>query len=144
MVVTDLHNFASPMLRYDIGDYAEVGGPCTCGRTLPTLRRILGRKRNLLMKADGTRFLPRAGFETFHEIAPIQQYQVVQHALDDIEFKLVAVDPLTPAQEEAFADTLRKALQFEGRIRVVQSREYLPDSIAGKYEDFICKLDTAG
>ena len=105
------------------------------------MRRILGRKRNLLMKADGSRFLPRAGFETFHEIAPIQQYQVVQHALDDIEFKLVAVEPLTPAQEEAFADTLRKALQFEGRIRVVQSREYLPDSIAGKYEDFICKLD---
>ena len=144
VVVTDLHNFASPMLRYDIGDYAEVGGPCTCGRTLPTLRRILGRKRNLLMKADGSRFLPRAGFETFHKIAPIQQYQVVQHALDDVEFKLVAVEPLTPAQEEAFADTLRKALQFEGRIRVVQSREYLPDSIAGKYEDFICKLDTAG
>ena len=81
------------------------------------MRRILGRKRNLLMKADGSRFLPRAGFETFHKIAPIQQYQVVQHALDDVEFKLVAVDPLTPAQEEAFADTLRKALQFEARIR---------------------------
>ena len=143
IVVTDLHNFASPLFRYDIGDYAEVGGPCRCGRTLPTLRRVLGRKRNLLMKADGTRFLPRAGFETFHEIAPIQQYQVIQHALDDIEFKLVTVDPLTPGQELAFADTLRKALEYEGRIRVVQSREYLPDSVAGKYEDFICKLDTA-
>ena len=66
VVLTDLHNFASPLIRYDIGDYAEVGGPCSCGRTLPTLRRVLGRKRNLLMKADGTRFLPRAGFETFH------------------------------------------------------------------------------
>ena len=141
VVVTDLHNFASPLFRYDIGDYAEVGGPCRCGRTLPTFRRVVGRKRNLLMKADGTRFLPRAGFETFHQIAPIQQYQVIQHALDDIEFKLVAIDPLTPAQEQAFADTLRKALEFEGRIRVEQSRERLPDSLAGKYEDFICKLD---
>src|SRR4030095_11467714 len=90
VVVTDLHNFAAPLFRYDIGDYAEVGGPCSSGRTLPTFRRVLGRRRNLLMKADGSRFLPRAGFETFDQVAPIQQYQVIQHALDDIEFKLVA------------------------------------------------------
>jgi hypothetical protein len=66
---------------------------------------------------------------------------VIQHALDDIEFKLVAVVPLTPAEEQAFADTLRKALQFEGRIRVEQSRDRLPNSVAGKFEDFVCKVD---
>src|SRR6185312_15465562 len=35
VVVTTLHNFAMPLLRYDIGDYAEVGAPCRCGRNLP-------------------------------------------------------------------------------------------------------------
>jgi phenylacetate-CoA ligase len=144
IVVTDLHNFAAPLFRYELGDYAEVGGPCRCGRTLPTFRRVLGRRRNLLMKADGSRFLPRAGFETFDEIAAIQQYQVIQHALDDIEFKLVSADALSPAQVEALAATLRRALAgFEGVIRVEQSRDRLPDSRAGKYEDFICKLDAA-
>ena len=39
------------------------------------------------------------------------------------------------------AATLREALLFAGRIRVVQSRERLPDSLAGKFEDFVCKLD---
>ncbi len=141
VVVTDLHNFAAPLLRYDIGDYAEVGGVCACGRTLPTFRHVLGRKRNLLVKADGSRFLPRAGFETFDQIAPIQQYQVIQHALDDIEFKLVSAAELSQAQEDALADTLRTALGFAGRIRVAQSRVRLPDSIAGKYEDFVCKID---
>ena len=66
------------------------------------------------MKVDGSRFLPRAGFETFDEIAPIQQYQVIQHALDDIEFKLVSAEPLSPAQEDALAATLRKALGVRG------------------------------
>jgi phenylacetate-CoA ligase len=143
VVVTDLHNFASPLVRYDIGDYAEVGPPCPCGRTLPTLRRVLGRKRNLLMKADGSRFLPRAGFESFAAIAPVQQYQVVQHARDDIEFRIVSAEPLTPAQEGALAAVLREALGFPGAIRVAQSRERLPGSIAGKFEDFICRLDGA-
>ncbi len=144
VVVTDLHNFAAPLFRYELGDYAEVGGACRCGRTLPTLRRVLGRRRNLLMRADGSRFLPRAGFESFDEIAAIQQYQVIQHALDDIEFKLVSAEALSPAQVEALAATLREALAgFTGRIRVAQSRDRLPDSRAGKYEDFICKLDGA-
>ena len=39
LVVTRLHHFATPLLRYDIGDYAEVGDACPCGRGLPVLRR---------------------------------------------------------------------------------------------------------
>ena len=31
VIVTDLHNFATPLMRYDIGDYAEVAAPCLCG-----------------------------------------------------------------------------------------------------------------
>ncbi len=143
VVITDLHNFASPIVRYDIGDYAEVGGPCPCGRTLPTLRRVLGRRRNLFLKADGSRFLPRAGFESFAAIAPVQQYQVVQHAHDDIEFKLVTAQPLSAAQEAAFSAVLREALGLAAAIRVTQSRERLPGSVAGKFEDFVCRLEEA-
>jgi phenylacetate-CoA ligase len=43
VVVTTLQNFAMPLVRYDIGDLAEVGDPCPCGRGLPVLRRIAGR-----------------------------------------------------------------------------------------------------
>ena len=49
VVVTALHNFAMPLLRYDIGDFAEVGEACPTGRGLPVLTRILGRERNMLV-----------------------------------------------------------------------------------------------
>ncbi len=45
VVVTPLHNFAMPLVRYVQGDYAEAGGRCDCGRGLPVLSRILGRVR---------------------------------------------------------------------------------------------------
>ena len=32
VVVTPLRNFATPFLRYDIGNYAEEGAPCPCCR----------------------------------------------------------------------------------------------------------------
>ncbi len=40
IVATPLHNFAMPLLRYAVGDFAEVGPPCPCGRGLPVVRRI--------------------------------------------------------------------------------------------------------
>jgi phenylacetate-CoA ligase len=41
IVVTTLRNYQTPLIRYDTGDFAEVGEPCSCGRTLPALTRIL-------------------------------------------------------------------------------------------------------
>ncbi len=60
VVATPLHNVAMPLLRYDLGDYAEVGAEvgaeggtdagdaCRCGRGLAVVRRILGRRQNML------------------------------------------------------------------------------------------------
>ena len=43
IVITTLQNFAMPLIRYDIGDLAELGAPCPCGRGLPVIRRFAGR-----------------------------------------------------------------------------------------------------
>lgn len=40
VVVTPLHNFAMPLLRYDTGLTAAFGPPCGCGRTLPVLEDL--------------------------------------------------------------------------------------------------------
>ncbi len=53
VVATDLHNFALPLVRYEVGDYAEVGAACPCGRGLPVLSRIMGRQRNMLTLPSG-------------------------------------------------------------------------------------------
>ncbi|HEX8769709.1 MAG TPA: hypothetical protein VF711_02945, partial [Acidimicrobiales bacterium] len=56
IVITPLHNYATPFLRYDIGDFAQVGSACPCGRTLPVLTRIVGRQRNVWTRPSGERF----------------------------------------------------------------------------------------
>lgn len=43
VLVTSLHNFATPLIRYELGDIAEFGAPCACGRGLPVISRVLGR-----------------------------------------------------------------------------------------------------
>jgi phenylacetate-CoA ligase len=138
VIVTDLHNFATSLVRYDIGDYAEVAGPCPCGRGLPALRRILGRERNLVAMPDGTRHWPLVGFHAFRDVAPVLQYQLVQHDSQNIEMRLVVERGLTSAEEGSLRDIVVGALACPFTIRFTYLSGNIPRGPGGKFEEFIC------
>ncbi len=140
VVVSDLHNLASPMIRYDLGDHAEVGGPCPCGRGLPTLKRILGRTRNLLRRPDGVSHWPHTGYRDFVKVVPVRQYQLVQKTLHDIEVRLVTDSELSPEQIAAIKPHILAALGYPFTLTFVQSRERLPLGRNGKFEEFMSLL----
>jgi phenylacetate-CoA ligase len=137
VVITDLHNFAQPLIRYEIGDYAEAGAPCSCGRGLPTLRRIVGRSRNLLMLKGGRRILPNFRIRQWPSIAPISQAQIVQKSVEHIEVRAVCHRDLSAEEESRLSEYIRGTLGIPLRITFVYLNEILRPS-SGKIEDFIC------
>ncbi|KPC54401.1 phenylacetate--CoA ligase family protein [Amantichitinum ursilacus] len=139
VVVTDLHNYAIPLLRYDIGDYASVGPACPCGRAHKTLSAIAGRERNLL-RIGKQRYWPLVGFHSFRDIAPIIQYQLLQHSEQLIEVRLVCATPLSPAQQQALTAVIQSALGHPFQLQFVQFADRLPLSSNGKFEEFVCLM----
>ncbi len=137
IIITDLHNFATPMIRYEIRDYAEVAPPCPCGRGLLTLARIMGRRRNMVVFPSGERHWPLIGSHGFREIADIRQYQAIQHALDDIEVKLVVAHPLSIEQEARLTAIIQRALGHAFPLRFSYSDQELSKTSGGKFEEFI-------
>jgi len=53
VLVTSLHNFAMPLIRYDIGDIAEFGEPCDTGLNWPALNQVNGRIRDSITLPNG-------------------------------------------------------------------------------------------
>lgn len=137
IVITDLHNFATPIIRYEIRDYAEVGPACPCGRGLPTLSRIMGRRRNMVVFPDGKRHWPLVGAYRFREVADIRQYQVIQHALDEIEVRLVVEHPLSGKQEARLTALIHNALGHPFPLRFSYFNQELPRTRGGKFEEFV-------
>lgn len=137
VVATPLHNFACPLIRYELGDFAEVGPPCPCGRGLPTLRRILGRKRNLLVLPGGELRWPSIQVDSADagSLPPVRQFQVVQKTLEDVEAVLVVDRPLAAEEEARLRGWLEQGLGHAFRVtfRYVERIEPGP---TGKYEDF--------
>jgi phenylacetate-CoA ligase len=137
LVVTDLRNFASPVIRYEIGDVAVRGGTCTCGLPLPTLQYIMGRDRNLLAKPDGSRRYPIIGFQQFHKVAEVLQFRFIQHSLQEIELIVHTRAALAPEQETGLEKIVQTALDHPFEVRVTRSATPLQRSAGGKFEDFI-------
>jgi len=137
LVVTDLHNYVMPMIRYQIGDYAIPGEPCAGGITLPTLRTVLGRRRNMVVHADGRRHWPLTGFARFRDVAPVLRYQVVQHDLRDIELRVAVAAPLSAPQGTQLAAIVAEALAGDFQVRVSAFPDRLPDPPSVKFEEFV-------
>lgn len=53
VLVTSLHNSAMPLIRYDIGDVAELGDPCDTGLNWPVLNKVNGRLRDSIVLPNG-------------------------------------------------------------------------------------------
>ena len=139
VVITTLHNFAMPLIRYEIMDYAETGQPCPCGRGLPVIKRIMGRQRNLVTLPNGTRHWPSFPASSWTFIAPIRQIQLVQRQLDSIEARLVCDRPLTTEETRQLTAVLQEHLGYPFQITFQHMHE-IQRKANFKYEDFISEI----
>lgn len=135
VVVTPLHNLASPLIRYELGDYASVGARCACGRPSPVIDRILGRVRNLARTADGRRFWP-VDLGLLRTIDAIRQFQYVQSSPDTVRLRVVLARPLSREEEERAKLAAQRALghPFTVSIEPVPAIER---GAGGKFEEFL-------
>jgi phenylacetate-CoA ligase len=145
VLITSLNNFATPLIRYELGDYAEVGAPCPCGRGLPVLKRVMGRYRNLVTLPDGTQRWPLMGYDSgrLREIAPIEAMQMVQTGRDEIDVRLVTPRPLDEKERSALAAFIQGNLghPFDLRFDYVAS---IRNPANGKVEQFLSRLEPRG
>jgi phenylacetate-CoA ligase len=134
VVLTPLHSFAMPLIRYAIGDYAEVGEPCSCGRGLPVLKRVPGRERNRVVLPDGHRTWPDIS-ALWAAIPDVEQIQLIQRSQDHVEVRYAREQPLFPAEERAGEQRIHQALGYPFHLTFTRQ-----DTIArqpnGKYETF--------
>jgi putative adenylate-forming enzyme len=107
VVVTDLYRTTQPIIRYALNDVLEIDPePCACGSCFRLIKTIHGRADDifLLRGAGGeTRYLfPDYVRRSINQAsADILEYQALQHAVDEIEIRLV----LAPGADRGAIET---------------------------------------
>ncbi|MCP8940104.1 hypothetical protein NK718_16375 [Alsobacter sp. SYSU M60028] len=128
LLVTHLHGYATPFIRYEIGDLGKLAPRCACGHDGPVITHLAGRLSSTLRHADGSRgqFHVRGG-EVQDIVPATREFRIRQTRLDLLEAELVAPGA-TPAQAEAFADHLRAraGAGFRAEVRFVDTIDWGP------------------
>lgn len=92
IVITDLTNTATPILRYrGLGDLARwEPEPCPCGSTARSIRHIEGRAAAMLRTRTGALVSPYAVTNAIEEVPGLSQYQVLQTRPGLLEVRVIA------------------------------------------------------
>ena len=104
VVITDLHNYGAPFIRYVTGDLAvqAAAGRCACGRSLGRLERVEGRTTDTLRDGAGRAVSGLFFNVLFAALAhKVREFQVVQRKDLAIDLKIV---PTTLFDDALLAD----------------------------------------
>jgi phenylacetate-CoA ligase len=140
VVITDLHNFGMPLIRYVNGDVAvrSEAGTCSCGRGLQKLARVDGRRADTLIDRAGNA-VPGIVFHVLFSDARteiIRQFQAVQGDDGAVVLKVVRGREFNA---DAFASIIRRFSGYLGGLpfSVEFHESILPHIRSGKIKTIV-------
>jgi len=128
IVISNLVNHGTVLLNYRLGDVGVLSREkCRCGRTLPLLSELEGRVEDTLFLQDGRFIHPRAIWAVIKKTEGVVKYQLIQHAPQRFELRLVTVDQDTyPLVVGRILDGLRDLLGSSATIESEYVEELTP------------------
>jgi phenylacetate-CoA ligase len=116
IVVTPLHNFAMPLIRYRIGDEASMAvSKCSCGSVLPTMGEIQGRTTDYFVRGDGGLVHGEYFLELLRGGEGIDAFQVTQEERGKIRI-LLAAKRVDAAWQDAVEEKVRVAMGTDCKL----------------------------
>ena len=147
VVLTDLHNYGAPFIRYANGDMArwvDTDELCRCGRAHPRLAAIEGRQTETLRDASGQ---PVGGMVFNLAFSPladsVRQFQAVQHIDGSITIKMV---PAPGTDTASVIEHVEKscARYLPGVSIAFETVEDIPVTRSGKRRVVVVETGDAG
>lgn len=139
VVVTPFVNMAQPLIRYEQGDIARVGGPCSCGRKGPTIEALEGRNSIFFTHPDGrkaTSLLP----ERARGVLKCTFWQIAQTGPLRFEVRYVPDDPAVWGDEDEFVRIFRTQYFEDADVRLRRVAA-IPLSPRGKFIEYKIEWD---
>jgi phenylacetate-CoA ligase len=141
LLVTDLTNYSMPLIRYENEDVATWSeGSCPCGRSLPRLSALLGRKSDFIVLPRGKLIHGEFFTHLFYGVSDVLQFQVLQSAADLLRVDVVLESGADPSILCPIIANIQEVLgdAIECKVRVV---DQITKSMSGKHRFTISQVE---
>ncbi len=140
IVVTNLDTPEMPFIRYRTGDVGALAAhSCTCGRTLPLLERVDGRKTDFIVAPDGRLMHGLSLIYVIREIPGIEAFRITQKRLTSFEVEIVRNQQYDPKSEGRIREGFSRRLRAPVAVQVRYAESITPTA-SGKARHVVSEI----
>jgi phenylacetate-CoA ligase len=123
LLVTHLHSYATPIIRYDIGDFAQLEKQCRCGHDGPTISNIYGRGKHFLRHPNGKLLPFYLSTRALLQAVAFKECRVRQPEIDTITVEIGGRENITADEEANLKKLIIKATDPAFNIKIKPVKE---------------------
>jgi phenylacetate-CoA ligase len=119
VLVTHLHSYATPFIRYDLGDLALLRDSCPCGHNCPTIFKLHGRASAALKRRGGILHPFYIRGSEFQKVVEFSEFRIRQVEIDRIVVEFGGREQLSSAEVENAIQFLKARAGDEFKIDII-------------------------
>jgi phenylacetate-CoA ligase len=140
LLITQLRNYAMPLIRYQIDDLAVLEAePCGCGRTAPMVKRLAGRTPTTFVSAAGVMIEGYHLINALRQVEGILEFQLVQEEVQRLRLHLVTTPAFVKGSIWETEARIAKLMGPETQL-AVEHVDRIPRPLSGKTQMVISKV----
>jgi len=109
LLITHLHSYATPIIRYDVGDFGQVEQRCGCGHDGPTISNLFGRGKHFLRLPDGKLRPFYLSTRLLQQVVAFEECRIRQPDSETIKIEIGGRENLTLDEERKLKELILKA-----------------------------------
>ena len=142
LLVTDLWNYAMPLIRYEIGDMVRMDySDCPCGCRLPRIAQVAGRVVDTIVKPDGEIIAGQALIKVIRKSELPYKTQIIQKKPDQFEIRYESKTEMSPEKKKFIRDNYAKIFNQEVMIEFVKTDKIKREK-SGKFRYIKSEIDS--
>ena len=111
-IVTSLHNYTMPLIRYALNDYTGFKDEeCNCGRTSPLIHLIETKSEDFIITPNGKFISPSILTFPFKNILNIVESQIIQETTEKLRIRIVKTKGYKEEDEQKLIQSLGQLLE---------------------------------
>jgi len=141
IVLTDLHNYGFPLIRYGTKDLGILGSQlCSCGRELPVLEQVVGRTVEIIHTPSGDT-VPATQMDHILGVIPyaqVKQVQLYQPSLDRLILRLIKGREYSDDSGSKAMSLIEQYFKDTGATLSIEFCDSIPTTKSGKMQFYLC------
>lgn len=138
VVITELHSFAMPIIRYRLGDLTQFrSGVCDCGRKTPLIGEVQGRISELIRRPDGS--MLSCAILDYSMPQWVSKFRAVQRTIDGLILYLECSRDPSSSELDSLRRAVADLLGAQMNLEVIRVDE-IPFEPSGKLRCFVSEL----